>query len=216
MAKPFARYLPMIGAIVVTAAIAIVLTTMLLRPSPKSSELEEAKQQIGRHMVLPTGEEPTLAIVEDTASLSDAYLKQYAENGDRVLLYAKAGRAIIYRPSIDKIVMVAPVTIDKAQAQSYNATIRLLNGTTNGTVVDYAEQVLKAKYPNVVISKAQANRSNYTQSLVINQTEGKDELFVQLLDLFKAGQGVVPLGEDAGSSNMTILIGDDMVSKVQL
>ena len=72
------------------------------------------------------------------------------------------------------------------------------------------------KYPNVVISKAQANRSNYTQSLVINQTEGKDELFVQLLDLFKAGQGVVPLGEDAGSSNMTILIGDDMVSKVQL
>jgi len=60
--------------------------------------------------VLPIDETPALATVTDKAKLTTKFL-QKAENGDKILIYQKAGRVIIYRPSIDRIIDVGPVQI---------------------------------------------------------------------------------------------------------
>lgn len=66
---------------------------------------------IGMHMVLPN-EKPTIATVEDTKKLSGQTFFQSARNGDKVLIYAKAQKAVLYRPSISKVIEVAHVRID--------------------------------------------------------------------------------------------------------
>jgi hypothetical protein len=62
-------------------------------------------------MQLPKGETPTVASVTDVAAAKkQSSFFDNAENGDKVLLYVKSGEAILYRPSTDKIILVAPLT----------------------------------------------------------------------------------------------------------
>jgi hypothetical protein len=66
---------------------------------------------VGRLMQLPSNETPTVASVSDaaTAKKQSAFFAN-ARNGDKVLLYAKSGEAILYRPSTNKVILVAPLT----------------------------------------------------------------------------------------------------------
>jgi hypothetical protein len=59
-------------------------------------------------MVLPD-EQPTLASVTDKSKLSDQPFFQKAENGDKILIFVQSRKAILYRPSIKKIIDVAPI-----------------------------------------------------------------------------------------------------------
>lgn len=70
---------------------------------------------VGKHYVLPAGEEPAIATVTDKSKLSSSLSKK-AENGDRILIYQDSHQAIVYRPSVDKVVDVTPVQIDAPTA----------------------------------------------------------------------------------------------------
>lgn len=71
---------------------------------------------VSKLMNLPTGETPTVAAVSDVAAAQkQSPFFANAQNGDKVLLYVKAGEAILYRPSTNKIILVAPLTFNNAQ-----------------------------------------------------------------------------------------------------
>ncbi len=73
-------------------------------------ELRSLVSDVGNHMLLPTDETPTLATVSDMHALEGQEFFKHAEEGDKVLMYLRSRRAIIYRPSIDKIIEVGPIT----------------------------------------------------------------------------------------------------------
>ena len=75
----------------------------------QKKELQQAADQIGKLMVLPADETPTLATVSDPTKLSDQAFFAHAQKGDQVLIYMQSHKAILYRPSIHKIIEVAPV-----------------------------------------------------------------------------------------------------------
>lgn len=75
------------------------------------AELKSVKAKVSRHFLLPNNEVPALATVTDTSKLTTPFFKG-TKNGDRILIYQKSHLAIIYRPSIDRIVSVGPVTVD--------------------------------------------------------------------------------------------------------
>ncbi|HSX02385.1 MAG TPA: hypothetical protein VLI05_03665 [Candidatus Saccharimonadia bacterium] len=82
-----------------------------LWPRPANlASVTVVQQRVARHMLLPAGEQPELATVTDATKLQTPFLRQ-AHNGDKLLVYEKAGQAIIYRPSLDRIVAVGPVSI---------------------------------------------------------------------------------------------------------
>jgi len=71
--------------------------------------------RVGLLMQLPKSETPTVAAVSDAAAAKQqsAFFAN-AANGDKVLMYVKAGEAILYRPSTNKIILVAPLTFNNA------------------------------------------------------------------------------------------------------
>ena len=66
--------------------------------------------QVGKLMLLPIDETPTVATIADKNKLADQPFFTQAENGDSILIYLKAQRAILYRPSINKIIDISPIT----------------------------------------------------------------------------------------------------------
>lgn len=69
--------------------------------------------QVGKLISLPSNETPTIANVSDAVQArQQSTFFNNAQNGDKVLMYVKAGEAILYRPSTNKIILVAPLTFN--------------------------------------------------------------------------------------------------------
>jgi hypothetical protein len=68
------------------------------------NEIASYVLKIGKFMVLPEGEEPTMATVADKERLSSQSFFAKAENGDKVLFFSKSQKAILYRPSQNMII----------------------------------------------------------------------------------------------------------------
>lgn len=75
------------------------------------SEVAAVITQVGSLIVLPEGESPTVATVSDAERLRGQPFFANAKNGDRVLIYTTARKAILYNPEQNKIVEVAPLNI---------------------------------------------------------------------------------------------------------
>lgn len=66
---------------------------------------------VGKLILLPEGEAPTVAIVSNKEKLSNQPFFKLAENGDVLLAYKTALKAILYRPMINKIINVAEISV---------------------------------------------------------------------------------------------------------
>jgi hypothetical protein len=70
-------------------------------------ETKSTEEEVAKIMVLPQGEQPTVANVSDVNQLKDRAFFANAQNGDKVLIYAESKKAILYRPATKQIVEVA-------------------------------------------------------------------------------------------------------------
>lgn len=73
--------------------------------------------QVGQLYELPTDEEPTIAVIEDKSKLQNQEFFKKAQNGDYLLVYQKNKIAFVYRKAINKLIIVAPVSIDSQASQ---------------------------------------------------------------------------------------------------
>ncbi len=99
---------------IIFVTIGVLLTTSYIflkyRDSSTAESAESIKVLISKHVVLPADEEPAYATITDKNKLETPFLKQ-AENGDKLLIYQNNQKIIIYRPSIDRIIDIGPVSI---------------------------------------------------------------------------------------------------------
>lgn len=75
----------------------------------KQDEIKSLVDKVSKLYLIPKGEEPTIATVSDPEVLKDQSFFTLSEKGDKVFIFKNAGRAVLYRPSIDKIIEVAPI-----------------------------------------------------------------------------------------------------------
>ena len=92
-------------------------------PNTASKEvIDEVVRKAGHHILLPTGEQPTLATVSDVSKVKGQPFFQNAENGDKVLVFTQARKAYLYRPGKDLIIEVAPLNVDSLQNAATGTT----------------------------------------------------------------------------------------------
>lgn len=83
-----------------------------------SGEIKEITGYVGKFYILPTGETPTIATVTNASKVQNQPFFKNAQNGDKVLLYTKSGLAILYRPSVKKVVNVASVNLNNSSTSA--------------------------------------------------------------------------------------------------
>lgn len=82
--------------------------------------------KVGKHILLPVGETPTVMTVTDKEKLSGQLFFSQAKNGDKVLVYATTKKAFLYNVQSDRVLEVGPVTFDSVPSSSTgSSTIRV-------------------------------------------------------------------------------------------
>ena len=83
-----------------------------------NTEASQLLAEVGKLMVLPENEQPTIATVTDLEKLKDQPFFAKAQVGDKVLIYTSAKKAILYRPTENKIIELAPLSVSQPAAQT--------------------------------------------------------------------------------------------------
>ena len=167
-----------------------------------TQEVSWLQQSVGKLMTLPN-ETPSTATVLDKEKLKGQAFFANAENGDKILIYSTAKKAILYRPSTEKIIEVMPIALDNTAASSTGATtaninVALLNGTNTDGLTSTAEVNIKNKIANVtVVSKTKAAKTNYTATTVVDISGTKAEQAKAIADAVGGTVGTLPAGETA-------------------
>lgn len=92
------------------------VTTLEKNPDALArEEAEELVRKVGKFILLPEGETPTVATVTDPEKLADQPFFAKAKEGDKVLLYPVAKKAYLYDPVANRLLEVAPIR-DSASA----------------------------------------------------------------------------------------------------
>jgi hypothetical protein len=90
--------------------------------SPQVQEYTEATkltEEIGKHVELPVGEAPTIALISDADKVkTDNPALSDIKNGDKMLFFTRARKVVIYRPSTQKVVVVLSIADPTAIDQS--------------------------------------------------------------------------------------------------
>ena len=80
--------------------------------APVALTTNDPKQVVDRvsKLMLVPSETPVVAVVSDLSKLKGQLFFANAEEGDVVLMFPHAQKAVLYSPSLNKIIEVAPIT----------------------------------------------------------------------------------------------------------
>jgi hypothetical protein len=107
-ARFLARFFLGLGVVILLGVVGLGAWGMFHHPAGALSTTDVIAR-VGKLVQLPPGETPTVATVTDLKPLAgEAFFKEAAV-GDKVLIYATSSKAILYRPSTDKVIQVAPL-----------------------------------------------------------------------------------------------------------
>lgn len=206
---------------------------------PGVAETKETKalvETISDLMLLPEGEEPTLATVTDREKLADQPFFQKAENGDKVLIYSNSGRAVLYRPSLKKIIDVTAVNIappaGTEQAQTTNVTnqapaqesqdqarvirqgesvslavrVSIYNGSGQNGAATALEKQIRDLYPGATFPNTTLASAEYERSVVVDLTGNNAIISQAFANLVKGTLGALPAGEKVPAGADVLII----------
>jgi hypothetical protein len=206
--------------------------------NPNAAAQDEVKSitdKIGKFMDLPKEEIPSIATVTDTEKLKEQAFFQNARNGDKVLIYAKSGKAILYRPSLNKVIEAismpsgsqtdsqsqnelapaetsqindVPVRAETVPAEEKDINIRvaIYNGTDiKGLAAQLADKIYGIS--GIKITEKTNAIKNYPNNIIIDLTGKNSETVQKIIDVVKGESGTLPDGEIKPDADILIIGG---------
>lgn len=180
-------------------------------------EINSIVAKVNKIMILPD-EMPTIATVTDNTKLADQVFFRNAQNGDKVLIYSKSSRAILYRPKNNKIIEVASVlpadnvVVTPTDKKIENAKIVLLNGTKILGLTSKLEKIILEKVKAVeVVGKESASQTDYEQTVVVDVSNKFKDKVEELKNILGATVMSIPVGENASESDILVILGKNLI-----
>lgn len=178
-----------------------------------AAEVKKIVSEVGKLIDLPTGEDPTVATVTDVNKLKDQSFFQKAKNGDKVLIYTNAKKAILYDTVAKKVLEVAPINIGSASAQISQLKIVLRNGTSTVGLATKIESELKKSIPLInIVDKDNAAKNSYEKTLVVVLNDSGKDAADSLIKELNASASALPSGESKPKdADILIILGKDKI-----
>lgn len=179
--------------------------------------------KVGTFFDLPTGETPTIATVSDKTKLQKQPFFAKAENGDKVLIYTNAKKAILYRPSSNKIMEVAPLAINSPSNTSSievdprvestiinekEVTVSIYNGTKTLGLASGAEQKITNQFKNITVKEKKDAKNDYTSTVVIDTTGSNSDTTKKIASLLGGSVGQMPTEEQKPQGEILVIMGE--------
>ena len=168
-------------------------------PEEKNKELVA---KINKVYELPKDEDPVVAVVSDEEKFKSEYpVFTAAKKDDSLLLYEKAGQAILFRESENRVIGTATFAVKKGSAVHIIGSVESQNAT---------EALLTQKLPNDVrVSGKSTPVASYTATTVVDLTGQKSDIAKKVAEA--VGGTVVsalPAGEKASDgAEIAIILG---------
>lgn len=170
--------------------------------------------QVAKLILLPSDEVPQIATVLDASLLKNQPFFVNAKNGDRILIYPKAMKALLFRPSEQRIIEIQAfsekgVDLPQPAATPQPATLKIVisNGTKTVGLTQVAQTELTDKFANVhVVAKINAKSQNYETTLIVDLTRKNKDIATILAKDLHATVTALPSGEESPTAAADILI----------
>ncbi len=207
----------LLGLLVIGAVVAV---NHFRITSPKSSgaDTDELINKVSLLIDLPN-ESPTIATVSDKNELKDQPFFAKAENGDKVLIYAQARKAYLYRPSSNKMIEVAPINIAQpfqspsassaAQISKTPVRVAIYNGSDIDGYATQFESQLAEILPQVEVTKKDNAKSRYRQSIVVDISGNNKEVVSEVIGKLKGVSSPLPSDEIKPDADVLIILGSE-------
>lgn len=201
-----------------------------LTKNDQTAEINSLVKEIGKVMDLPADETPTLATVTDKEKLASQPFFRKAENNDKVLIYVKAGKAILYRPTTHKIVDVSTVNITNEQQSGAAAdnttssapaqpvaaltesrpTLVLYNGAKTLGLTYKVEEQIKGSFANIDVTKKEpAAKTDYAKTVVVDVSGKYASAANDIAKNLNAEVKPLPDSEVKPDADILVIIGED-------
>lgn len=194
--------LGVIVAILLVAAIYFYVQYQKIKKNPNivaKQETDQLVEQVGKLIDLPKDETPTVATILDKDKLKDQPFFNNAQNGDKILIYTKSKKAIIFRPKENKLINVGPIAID----QKAQLPVVLVNA---GGDVAAVEKKLNESGGISIAAKTDAKNRNSVKKITVVDVSGQQgQAATQLAQLLGGEVGSLPAGE-AKPDNAQIVV----------
>jgi hypothetical protein len=186
-----------------------------IKKNPDILAKEEKKtliERINKYMELPKNEEPSIATVSDIKKLKGQLFFSKAENGDKILIYAKAAKAILFRPSTGRVMEFAPLVVGQDNpTQALNGetvNVAIYNGTKTSGITQEYEKKLSALENVTVTNKENAAKNDYEETVIVVFKSQCKQIADQIATLIdgKVISGI-PDGETKPQADMLIIVG---------
>jgi len=126
-----------------------------------ADEAKALKDKVSKLMQLPS-EKPTIATIKDITKLKDQPFFNGAKNGDKVLIFTEARKAVIYREADNIVINSGPIAVTSDQTASKGVTVL---ASVNGSSADAANKL--ANVSGITLAQAKAKK-NYTSTQVLD------------------------------------------------
>lgn len=87
-----------------------------IQPDQAAKEVTALIAEVQTLIDLPSDETPTIATVTDREKLQQESFFRNAQNGDKVLMYTRAQKVILYRPAEKRIIEVGAINVREPAA----------------------------------------------------------------------------------------------------
>lgn len=158
-------------------------------------------QAVAKRALLPTDETPSISTVVDASQVNQPFLEG-AKNGDKVLLFFQAGKAIVYRPSTGQIVNMGSLQQPEPQ-------VFVRKGSPTADTSKIASTITASKQ-FAVASQDVSPINNYSKTIVVDVVGNRPDMAQKLADLLHATVAPLPQGETPPDADLLVIVGSDV------